>query len=157
MRNLLLATLLTAGGCYVNDGTQPQYAAQGQPEYADPGVAQEDEQADLVEVNPGVEVVADYDYPVFYADNWYWWNRGGIWYRSGYYGGGWQRSAWVSPRVTGIRNPGGYAHFRPNGYVRRGSGVRYSASVHGGGGSYRARAAVRSSPRGGGSRGGHHR
>lgn len=154
MRKLLLATLL-AGGCYVQD--QPRYvAAQPQPVQAEvgaPGVAAEDEAGDLVEVQPGVEVVADYDYPVFYADNWYWWNRGGIWYRSGYYGGGWERAGWVSPRVYGIRNPGIYTHYRPNGYVRRGAGVRYDARIHGNYGGTHVRAAVRS----GGHYGGHHR
>src|SRR5262245_31925292 len=44
---------------------------------------------DLVYVSPGVQVVADYEYPVFYADNFYWRFDGGRWYRSSWYTGGW--------------------------------------------------------------------
>src|SRR5258706_25401 len=46
----------------------------------------------LAYVSPGVQVIADYDYPVFYADSFYWRYDGGVWYRSSAYTGGWQVS-----------------------------------------------------------------
>ena len=42
-------------------------------------------------LRPGVQVVADYDEPVFYSDNFYWRYDSGNWYRSPYY-----NRAWVS-------------------------------------------------------------
>jgi hypothetical protein len=69
--------------------------------------------ADLVEIQPGVEVVADYGVPIFFADDFYWRLDGGIWYQSTWYGGGWYRAAHVSPRVAGIGHPERYTHYRP--------------------------------------------
>ncbi len=43
---------------------------------------------DLVDVSPDVQVVADYDYPVFYSGGMYWRNYGGAWYSSNVYNGG---------------------------------------------------------------------
>ncbi|HWO23450.1 MAG TPA: hypothetical protein VNO30_32135 [Kofleriaceae bacterium] len=73
---------------------------------------------DLVYVSPGVQVVADYEYPVFYADNFYWRFDNGRWYRSSWYTGGW---AYASPpyAVTRIEQPYAYRHYRPTGYVSR--------------------------------------
>jgi hypothetical protein len=34
---------------------------------------------DLVYAAPGVQVIADYDEPIFYADNFYWRFDGGTW------------------------------------------------------------------------------
>jgi hypothetical protein len=70
---------------------------------------------DLVEVEPGVQVVADYDDSVFYSDNYYWRNDGGRWYRSSYHDHGWV-VAEPPPRVRGIREPARYRHYRPAGY-----------------------------------------
>ena len=139
MRKLLLATLLVSG-CYVED-TRPRYYAGGA------ATVNADGSADLVEISPGVEVVADYNEPVFYADDYYWAYRGGIWYQSGWYGGGWRAAGYVPGHVSGIRHPEGYARYRPQGYVRgnysRGvnAGVHYRpaprASGHGGGARHR--------------------
>lgn len=108
MKNLLVCTIFAAaiahaGGCYTDDGA-PQYA-------------EDDGGGDLVEVSPGVEVVADYDEPVFFADDYYWVNRGGIWYSSGWYGGGWVRAGRVPEHIRGIEHPEVYRHYRPAGYV----------------------------------------
>ena len=138
LRIMLLSAVLGTG-CLVQD--QPRYVAT-----AGPAVAAEGDGADLVEVSPGVEVVADYNEPVFYADDYYWVNRGGVWYSSTWYGGGWARAGYVSPRVYGIGHPEGYAHYRPNGYVRgnRGGYVnRGGGRGYNGGGSVRVRPAVR--------------
>jgi len=106
-------------------------------------------------IGPGVQVIADYDYPVFYSDGFYWRNDGGVWYRSGYYDRGWGVNYNVPIGVRGIARPEGYAHYR-GGYARnnggyrpnptyggyRGGNVRASGGVqvndHRSGGSYRA-------------------
>ena len=102
-------------------------------------------------------MIADYNEPIFYADNFYWVNRGGIWYSSSWYGGGWGRANGDSPgHILGISHPEGYAHYRPagadtgvihGGYAAHaqyrtshpmgGSGVRTFARGHSGGGGRR--------------------
>jgi hypothetical protein len=39
----------------------------------------------MVLVSPGVWVVEDYDYPVYFSDGFYWYVDGGVWYRSRYW------------------------------------------------------------------------
>jgi hypothetical protein len=149
----MLCAALFMTGCYVGDG--PGGGPVGQ---VSAGPADPDDNADLVEVSPGVEVIADYDEPIFFADDYYWVNRGGIWYSSTWYGGGWGRPGYVPGHILGIGHPEAFRHYRPAGYVGH-------AAVHGGyashaqfhaahpsGGSVHVRAAVHS---GGG--GGHHR
>lgn len=106
----LAATLSAMTACY----TEAQYP--GEPD---------DGSADLVEVSPGVEVIADWDEPIFFVDNVYWVNRGGMWYRSGWYGGGWVHADVVPEGVRGIPHPETYAHYRPAGFARH-------EPVHGG-------------------------
>jgi hypothetical protein len=74
------------------------------------------ETPDLVYVGPGVQVIADYDEPIFYADGFYWWFWGTTWYRSSDYTGGWIVAS--PPRTIISINPHGYRHYRPAGYVR---------------------------------------
>jgi hypothetical protein len=73
---------------------------------------------DLVTVSPGVQVIADYDEPIFYSDGFYWRYDGGVWYRSTYYTGGW---AYARPPVAVMRiqQPYAYRHYRPAGWVGR--------------------------------------
>lgn len=94
----LLATSLFAG-CYTETdvGYRATYVAPA------PG---------LVYVSPGVEVIADYDYPVFYSGGAYWRYDGGIWYSSRVHNGGWVRARDVPVAVRGIDRPAGYAHYR---------------------------------------------
>jgi hypothetical protein len=70
---------------------------------------------DLVTVSPGVQVIADYDEPIFYSDGYYWRYYGGGWYRSSYYTGGW---AYARPPVAVMRidRPYAYAHYHPSGW-----------------------------------------
>src|SRR3954471_12849051 len=70
---------------------------------------------DLVTVSPGVQVIADYDEPIFYSDGYYWRDYGGGWYRSSYYTGGW---AYARPpaAVMRIDRPYAYRHYRPSGW-----------------------------------------
>lgn len=143
VRAVLASAMFTAVGCY-SDEPGPVYAGE------------EDGAGDLVEVSPGVEVIADYDEPIFFADDYYWVNRGGIWYSSTWYGGGWGRAQSVPVHVQGITHPEGYRHYRPAGYaaherVRGGyeSHAQYHATHAATGGTH-VRAAVHSSHAGGG-------
>ncbi len=74
---------------------------------------------DLVEVHDGVQVIADYDEPVFYSDNFYWRFSGNTWYRSNVHTGGWIVYNDVPHRVRRIDRPTAYVRYRPSGYVPR--------------------------------------
>jgi hypothetical protein len=140
----MLVSVILSSACYTDD-----------PPVQNPPGGEADDNADLVEVSPGVEVIADYDEPIFFADDYYWVNRGGIWYSSTWYGGGWGRASYVPGHISGIAHPEGYAHYRPAGFVPHAAvhgGYASHAQYHAthGGGSVHVRAAVHSS-------GGHHR
>lgn len=51
----------------------------------------------LVVVQPGVQVVQDYDEEVFFVDDYYWNHRGPNWYRTKTHNGGW---ALVEPTLV---------------------------------------------------------
>ena len=107
MRYAILATIATlaiGASCVPTEVSGTAY-------YASP---------DLVYVSPGVQVVADYDYPVFYADNVYWRYEGGIWYRSRWHDRGWIHAGYVPNGVARIDHPWGYAHYGVGGYARAG-------------------------------------
>ncbi len=72
---------------------------------------------DLVTVSPGVQVIADWNEPIFFVDGIYWRFYGGTWYRSGYYTGDWVYAA-PPPALIGIE-PHRYAHYRPYGWTPR--------------------------------------
>jgi hypothetical protein len=74
---------------------------------------------ELVLVEPGVYVVADYSEPVFYTDGYYWLYRDGYWLRSYTYSGGWVRVRGVPYHVRGIRHPRAYVHYRGHASARR--------------------------------------
>jgi len=105
----ILLTLGLASGCVVH-GTTGAYV-ETDAYYTQP---------DLVYVSPGVQVVYDYNEPVFYSDGFYWRYYGGVWYRSGYYNRGWVRwhTTSVPTAVVRIDNPRGYVHFRGRGQAR---------------------------------------
>jgi hypothetical protein len=101
---LFVLSLLVVGACYSEEpGIAVGYG--GGYGYAGPQMAY---------VAPGVQVIADYDYPVFYSDGYYWRYNGGMWYRSGFYNRGWALSYNVPVGVRGIARPEGYAHYRGN-------------------------------------------
>jgi hypothetical protein len=116
MRRTILSAVLfaaaSAGGCYTTGevGYTASYSSSGAAYVSTP---------DLVEVSPGVQVVADYDEPVFYTDGFYWRFYDGGWYRSNNYAAGW--AYYERPPVTVLRieRPYAYAHYRPQGYVSR--------------------------------------
>jgi hypothetical protein len=74
---------------------------------------------DLVYVSPGVQVIADYDEPIFFVDGYYWWFVDGYWYRSSIYTGGWVFVSSPPVVVVRIHEPHRYRHYRPHGYVVR--------------------------------------
>ncbi|HEX7700219.1 MAG TPA: hypothetical protein VF403_05845 [Kofleriaceae bacterium] len=104
--SLILASALT--GCIASGGADVTYGG---------GVAVST--PDLVEVSPGVQVVADYDDSVFYSDGFYWRNDGGNWYRSTYYSGGWGYYASPPQAIITINEPYRYRNYRPSGYQPR--------------------------------------
>ncbi|HTE53750.1 MAG TPA: hypothetical protein VK698_23005 [Kofleriaceae bacterium] len=102
-----LAGLCLAGsGCVVRG--QVRTAAYVEPEPVE---------ADLVMVQPGVYVIADYDQPVFYSDGYYWLYGNGYWSRSYTYTGGWTRVRGVPYNVRRINRPHAYVHYRARGNV----------------------------------------
>jgi hypothetical protein len=127
----LFASVVALGtGCYTEgDGygyAQPVYAQPGGPGYADGAPA-----VGYVSVAPGVEVVSDYDYPVFFTGGLYWRSFGGVWYSSGMYNGGWAINYNVPIGVRGIARPEMYAHYHP-----AGASIRYSGGAGFRGGGY---------------------
>jgi len=67
----------------------------------------------LVVVEPGIQVVPDYDEEVFFVDGWYWHRAGAVWYRTRDHRGGW---VVVEPRYVPARlvkiPPGHYKHWK---------------------------------------------
>jgi hypothetical protein len=124
-----LLAIAAAGGCYAETGVG--YSAGYSATYVAPPpppapvyqttatVSVDTYQPDLVDVGGGVQVIADYDEPVFYTDNFYWRFYGGTWYRSSAYNGGWVVYNDVPYSVRRIDRPHTYAHYRPSGYVPR--------------------------------------
>jgi len=66
----------------------------------------------LVYVSPGVMVVQDYDEEIFFTGGWYWCSRGGVWFRTRDYRGGWIAAPprYVPARLVHIP-PGHYRNF----------------------------------------------
>jgi len=103
MRSIILATVLLAAAVMTGCAATVSGEAYG---------------PDLVYAAPGVQVIADYDEPIFYTDGFYWRFYGGTWYRSSYYYGGW---VYARPPVAvlSIDRPYAYVHYRPAGWVGR--------------------------------------
>src|ERR1051325_10833418 len=108
---VLLAAVL--GGCYTTG--EVGYRATYTTPSADVYVST----PDLVTVSPGVQVVADYDEPVFYTDGFYWRFYDGYWYRSNNCATGWYYYERPPVAVLQIDRPHAYVHYRPQGYVAR--------------------------------------
>ncbi|HEY1812922.1 MAG TPA: hypothetical protein VGG74_11285 [Kofleriaceae bacterium] len=148
-RLLLIAIAMLAAGCYseepavgVSYGYGYGYSAP-QMEY----------------VGPGVQVIDDYDYPVFYSDGFYWRQDGGVWYRSGFYNRGWGVAYDVPVGIRGIARPEAYAHYhggygyRGGGYGYRGGAYGYRGGAYGAYGGYHGGGDARGGYRGGPARG----
>lgn len=95
LRSVLFVAL--AGGC----------AGSGQFTYASTATVPE-----LVVISPGVQVIADFDEPIFYSGNYYWRNDGGFWYRSSSHTHGWARVQVAPVEIQRIERPSAYIHYR---------------------------------------------
>ena len=72
-----------------------------------------DEPPTLVTVEPDIWVVQDSEVPVYFVDDYYWAYRGGAWYRSPSYDGGWVTvEAIVVPQRIVNRDHRVYVHYR---------------------------------------------
>jgi hypothetical protein len=96
-----------------------------------PAVVVDEEAPELVDVSPGVQVIYDYDEPIFFSDGFYWRQTGGIWYSSRSYRGGWGAYNGVPMRFRGGFDAHAYAHYRPAGYVSRRGNVNGGVRVDG--------------------------
>jgi hypothetical protein len=75
----------------------------------------------LVVVEPGIWVVRDYDYSVYYVDDYYWVYRDDVWHRSRTYDGGWATvEVSIVPRLIVSRDQRAYVHYHggPNAPTR---------------------------------------
>lgn len=70
----------------------------------------------LVQVSPGVQVLADADEPIFYVSGDYWLYRDGYWFRSDYYQTGYARVEYrrVPQELRDVERPQLYAHYNRN-------------------------------------------
>jgi hypothetical protein len=100
-----VAAAAIAAGCYGTVGYSASTSGDGHG-------------PDLVYAAPGVQVIADHDEPIFFADSLYWRFDGVRWYRSGSYTGGW---IYATPPAVVLRidQPRNYVHYRPQGWVDR--------------------------------------
>ena len=79
----------------------------------------------LIEIDGGVWVVRDYDYPVYYYRSAYWAYHGDVWYRSETYDGGWSRmDVDIVPIVIVRRNHSAYVHYHGEATARTRVGPR---------------------------------
>jgi hypothetical protein len=67
---------------------------------------------ELVYIGPNVQVIADYDEPIFYTSSYYWRYDGGVWYRSSNHRSGWVRITVVPEVITRIERPTAYIRYR---------------------------------------------
>jgi len=102
---LVVASVAFAAGCFGTVGYSASVSSEG---YG----------PDLVYAAPGVQVIADYNEPIFFADSLYWRYDGSRWYRSSYYTGGWVYAA-PPAAVLRIGRPHDFVHYRPQGWVAR--------------------------------------
>ncbi len=71
----------------------------------------------LVYVDADVQVIEDYDEPVFYSANMYWRYDNGVWYSSRYHTRGWVRVETVPAPIRRIDRPTAYVHYRASAHT----------------------------------------
>lgn len=86
---------------------------------AEVGVAATVPAHQLVWIAPGIWVVEDYPYSVYYYDDYYWRVIDGAWYRSPYYTGGWVRIGYAPRPIVRVYRPRRYRHYRAPARARR--------------------------------------
>lgn len=137
MRTYLL--LAITAGLLLGVGCGPAYVSTGYSAgYSATYVAA----PEMAYVSPGVQVVAGYDEPIFYSDNFYWRYHNNRWYSSRFYNRGWVYA--TPPRaVLSIDRPYRYRNYRgtyragyragpaPRTYVRDHRGPRVYSPARG--------------------------
>jgi hypothetical protein len=101
----LVALSLAGSGCLVSGSVRTSAYVEAEP-------------PDMVLIQPGVYVLADYDRPVFYSSGYYWLYSDGYWLRSYSYGSGWVRVRSVPYGVRRIHRPHAYVRYRPHARAR---------------------------------------
>jgi hypothetical protein len=132
--------LAALGGCVAEAGVgyqatvvTPTPVVDGQvtaePEYEETAYV---EPSETVYISPEVQVIADYDYPVFYSDGLYWRYEGDVWYSSSYHDRGWgEYHGSVPEHISHIDRSQNYVHYHGNVSARRGeAGYVEHAPVH---------------------------
>ena len=145
MRSILKFSLLPGvlaaalGGCVASGGAEMSASVSTTPAYVDASAQGDVEETAYVEpasyvyVAPDVEVIADYDEPVFFSGGVYWRYENDTWYSSSYHDRGWIEAREVPEHVRGIDHPAsGYVHVNANVSARPGEVgyVRSSSQVH---------------------------
>jgi hypothetical protein len=147
MRSILKFSLLpavlaaTLGGCLADGSAGMTATVATQPAYVEPAPeAQVEvvetpyvEPASYVYVSPDVEVIADYDQPVFFSGGFYYRYENNVWYSSSYHDRGWSESREVPEHIRGIDHPTtGYVNVHANVSARPGEVgyVRSKDQVH---------------------------
>lgn len=71
---------------------------------------------ELVQIGPGIQVIADADEPIFFVGGDYWLYRDGNWFRSNDYRGGYARvdHERVPQELRDVDHPQRYAHYSRN-------------------------------------------
>ena len=88
---------LALGGCTAEVQTQPGYV---DATYSGPATPE------MVDVGDGVQVIADYQEPIFFADGFYWHSVGGRWYQARDYHRGWVEARGTVPgHIARIDHP----------------------------------------------------
>jgi hypothetical protein len=101
LRNALLAVALAAAGIVpAGCAAQVRVTARATPR--------------LVWIAPGVWVVEDSPWAVYYADGYYWRYVDGVWYRSSWYDDGFVRwdVTFLPPVIVRVHRPHVYVHYR---------------------------------------------
>jgi hypothetical protein len=104
IHKLVVLATLAVPACYA--ASEPAYVA---------GVTYEGPaQPELVEAEPGLQVIADYPEPIFFVDGFYYHQSGGRWYRARDYHRGWETArGGVPSRLSRVEHPERYRHYRP--------------------------------------------
>ena len=116
---LVGATALSNVGCVAHAHAGAYVEAEAPVVFVEPPT--------LIEIDSGVWVVRDYDYPVYYVGDAYWVYRDDVWYRSNTYDGGWARiDVNIVPSVVVHRDHSAYVHYRGAATARTRVGPRGS-------------------------------
>jgi hypothetical protein len=100
---MALAAVLVTGAC----------ATRGEVPPASTGPTFDSYGHELVTVAPGVQVIANYDEPIFYFDRFYWRFQSGNWYRSPIHTAGWLYAPEPPLALRRLKRPETYVHYRP--------------------------------------------